>query len=760
MKKLLLLGLLAFNLVPLVNASDLLITNASNWQAKVTVYYTHTHKKPTVLLLNPAGTNSNNYQKTNLGDIFFIKDVTIEGTSLEKIGLASSLRYYTGLITKVNIQDAQQLAQADPNKDIAVIIDTAPYVNTFTIRPLQLEDSEDTGISVPTLVTKNLNLVNIDDPRKPNWSVSTLPISYGISIAQGSNPSMNNAHTVVMPFANNPQMALFGVFNGFSGNEIAHYCVRQLSTNLSQHPLLSSHTKQALQESIEKVDTDLASSAPLKELAQVSGTEALVAFINRDQLYVANVGTSRAILCLNGQARAISIDQSITRPDETARINASKNNNQESILTTTRALGAHNLRAEGIISTPEILSISLNTNVQFLILASQGVFEGSGLSRQDAVDIVKGALNDNAQDPLATHQAAQVLVDEATRRGSVDNCTAVVVLFTTSQMTPARQVQPVSVVMLSDSNSSTTLKSSYSTTQPQVDQQPDRLEYGFSENIGRRPTMEDAHILAPSFTHDTSLFAIFDGHGGHTVAEYVADHLPVNLKSTLQNSDNPQQTLQEALEKTTASLENSKLKDIAQKMGTTAIVALIKNNDLFVANIGDSRAVLCREGEAIALSDDHKPERPDEATRIKAAGGHIIKIGLNHHRQPRLLPERFWHKSKAPLRINTENSMQGSCLSMTRSIGDFALRAAGLISTPELVHTALQPNDEFLLLACDGIFEKNIDRQRAVTIVRNALKKYQGNPKAATEAAQQLVQEAYKDGSGDNLSALVILLKK
>lgn len=61
-------------------------------------------------------------------------------------------------------------------------------------------------------------------------------------------------------------------------------------------------------------------------------------------------------------------------------------------------------------------------------------------------------------------------------------------------------------------------------------------------------------------------------------------------------------------------------------MGCTANVLLITPTSLFVANAGDSRSVLCREGKAVALSEDHKPDSPIEEARVKKAGG-VISMG-------------------------------------------------------------------------------------------------------------------------------------
>lgn len=60
--------------------------------------------------------------------------------------------------------------------------------------------------------------------------------------------------------------------------------------------------------------------------------------------------------------------------------------------------------------------------------------------------------------------------------------------------------------------------------------------------------------------------------------------------------------------------------------GSTAVVAVVTDRYIIVANVGDSRAVLCHGGIAIPLSFDHKPDRPDERARIEASGGRVIYL--------------------------------------------------------------------------------------------------------------------------------------
>ncbi|CAE7650338.1 unnamed protein product, partial [Symbiodinium microadriaticum] len=134
--------------------------------------------------------------------------------------------------------------------------------------------------------------------------------------------------------------------------------------------------------------------------------------------------------------------------------------------------------------------------------------------------------------------------------------------------------------------------------------------------------------------------------------------------------------------------------------GCTACVALKHGSDLFVANAGDSRAVLCRgDGSVHALSFDHKPNDSVELNRIVAAGGFVNHVG----------------------RVNGN-------LNLSRAIGDLKYKQSHHLTRPEQIIsgdpdvtvTALLPDDKFFLIACDGIWDC-FSNQEAVDFVRTRI---------------------------------------
>jgi len=141
-------------------------------------------------------------------------------------------------------------------------------------------------------------------------------------------------------------------------------------------------------------------------------------------------------------------------------------------------------------------------------------------------------------------------------------------------------------------------------------------------------------------------------------------------------------------------------------MGCTACVVGLDHarREVVCANVGDSRAFLIKKGKAIALSEDHKPENPEERNRIRAAGGQVVKAGPCHR-------------------------VDGN-LNLSRALGDFYLKAnfdlppekQKVIAVPDTRREAFAGGpQELLVLACDGLFEKR-GNQEVADLVWHGLK--------------------------------------
>lgn len=117
--------------------------------------------------------------------------------------------------------------------------------------------------------------------------------------------------------------------------------------------------------------------------------------------------------------------------------------------------------------------------------------------------------------------------------------------------------------------------------------------------------------------------------------------------------------------------------------GCTATVALITPNEIYCCNAGDSRTVLSKGKQAVDLSVDHKPDDAEEHRRIVAANGFV------------------------------EDSRVNGMLALSRALGDFeyknnrSLKAKDQAVTafPDVKCVQITQDTEFILLACDGIWD-------------------------------------------------------
>lgn len=252
-----------------------------------------------------------------------------------------------------------------------------------------------------------------------------------------------------------------------------------------------------------------------------------------------------------------------------------------------------------------------------------------------------------------------------------------------------------------------------------------KVAFGYSLFRGKRSNMEDFHQAQfktePKSGEVVGLFGVFDGHGGPNAADYVRTNLFVNLLEHTKFTTDIVSALVESFEHTDT--EYLKQNDNASRDdGCTAVTAVVVGDRLLVANVGDSRAVLSRQGKAMPMSIDHKPNTREERTRIEDAGGVVVWAGT-------------WRV--------------GGVLAVSRAFGDRPLKRY-VIPTPDIREEVLTEADECLILASDGLWDV-ISNQDAVALIKDVAE--------ADKAAEQLVHEAYLRGSNDNISCVVLKFK-
>jgi len=191
--------------------------------------------------------------------------------------------------------------------------------------------------------------------------------------------------------------------------------------------------------------------------------------------------------------------------------------------------------------------------------------------------------------------------------------------------------------------------------------------------------------------------------------------------------------------------------------GSTMILGLLYEEEgkyrLLVANVGDSRAVLCRATDrrgqlgALRLSQDQKPDREDEKQRVQAKGGEVGFQGVWRIFLPE--PVRFGGRLIPRWGLAVSRSFGDLLLKEPENYGCSKVTPGGLVSAdPELHVVDVDPaTDRFLVLACDGIWDVLRDEDAVAVCAGQA---------GAELAAHSLVRHAFAAGSGDNLTALVV----
>eukprot|EP00019_Armaparvus_languidus_P012415 CAMPEP_0168582252 /NCGR_PEP_ID=MMETSP0420-20121227/1873_1 /TAXON_ID=498008 /ORGANISM="Pessonella sp." /LENGTH=520 /DNA_ID=CAMNT_0008616707 /DNA_START=34 /DNA_END=1594 /DNA_ORIENTATION=- len=237
------------------------------------------------------------------------------------------------------------------------------------------------------------------------------------------------------------------------------------------------------------------------------------------------------------------------------------------------------------------------------------------------------------------------------------------------------------------------------------------------QNLAHKNYMEDGFVCVPDLDASApyAYFAVYDGHSGREATVFAQDNLHLNLLAALRAGQTPEAAHAHAYQLTDQELLSAGIKTA----GCTVVSALFSKEGnqrvLHIANAGDGRAVLCRAGQAVRMSFDHKVEVESETKRILALGGTIL-----------------WGR------------VQGQTM-VSRSLGDHDLKKY-VISEPYYHKEILDPTCEFLIVACDGIWDVASD-QEAVDLY--------GDAKAQSAA---LIKFVIEKGTKDNLTAMIIRL--
>ncbi|KAK7275769.1 hypothetical protein RIF29_16891 [Crotalaria pallida] len=247
------------------------------------------------------------------------------------------------------------------------------------------------------------------------------------------------------------------------------------------------------------------------------------------------------------------------------------------------------------------------------------------------------------------------------------------------------------------------------------------MKYGFALVKGRaNHPMEDYHVakFVQLQEKELGLFAIYDGHLGDRVPAYLQKNLFSNILKEEGFWDDPAASIAKAYQTTDQAIL-SHSSDLGRGGSTAVTAILINGQSLWIANVGDSRAVLSRKGQAVQVTTDHEPNT--ERGIIENKGGFVSNM-------PGDVP-----------RVNGQ-------LAVARAFGDKSLKLH-LRSDPDVQNTKVDVDIDILILASDGLW-KVMPNQEAVDIARRI--------RDPLKAAKQLTAEALKRDSKDDISCVVV----
>lgn len=272
------------------------------------------------------------------------------------------------------------------------------------------------------------------------------------------------------------------------------------------------------------------------------------------------------------------------------------------------------------------------------------------------------------------------------------------------------------------------------------------LQYGYSSMQGWRMSMEDAHTTVPTVPGlvSCSFYGVYDGHCGHTIAKYSSENLlneflNHNDLRDIINSENNEKidpsVISKVMEESFVILDDymrtiPPWKNGEDQSGTTAVCGFITKNDIICANCGDSRAIVSSGGELKLVTRDHKPYNDEEKRRIEKAGGSVMMQRVN-----------------------------GS-LAVSRALGDYEYKATENMPSIEQQVSPLpeifvlerdEDRDEFLVLACDGIWDV-MSNQEVLDFVHKELQIREDRG----QICDNLIEECFQRGSRDNMSVVLV----
>ena len=272
--------------------------------------------------------------------------------------------------------------------------------------------------------------------------------------------------------------------------------------------------------------------------------------------------------------------------------------------------------------------------------------------------------------------------------------------------------------------------------------------FGLCAMQGWRMSMEDSHIVKLNLLKDAdadhiAYYCVFDGHGGSNAAQFCGKNLASILQKqvSFRNGDLVNSLIDSFIATDECLLIDESMKNDHSGCTATSVIISKFQNQLICANSGDSRTVLASNGRAKAMSYDHKPTLTSEKSRIVAANGFVEMDRVNGN------------------------------LALSRALGDFEFKSKKDLShyeqvvtcVPDIIeHRINYDNDEFVILACDGIWDC-LSSQECVDLVHYGIRQDNWSLNDISSRIVDVCCAPSTEGTGigcDNMSIVIVALLK
>ena len=286
--------------------------------------------------------------------------------------------------------------------------------------------------------------------------------------------------------------------------------------------------------------------------------------------------------------------------------------------------------------------------------------------------------------------------------------------------------------------------------------------YAFNSSMGKIRDYNEDTITATKVELKNEkndyfyFFAVFDGHGGKGCSLYLKDNLHKNIKEFSAKG------LKQAIEITEERFKEeealSESGTILDSSGSCGIMAMIREKKCIIANVGDSRLVLFKNGKLSFATEDHKPGSESEKKRIQLAGGTVYQT-------PSIFPlYQNGKKIEIPWRV-----LPGR-LSVSRTFGDieakdekFGGMGGVVVALPDITELVLDDEYNFMVIGCDGIFDV-LSNEEILECIKIVLKEKKIEEsindddihELCGDFAAMIIKSAMAKDSFDNVSCVVV----